>query len=42
MVVGGVTPTQEDGNAVRRAKQDRSVSLRRDFNGGMRNAAVES
>ena len=27
IVVGGVTPTQEDGNAVRRAKQDRLVSL---------------
>ena len=26
MVVGGVTPTQEDGNAVRRAKQGRETS----------------
>jgi hypothetical protein len=29
MVVDGVTPIQGDGNAVRRAKQDRPISLLR-------------
>ena len=42
MVVVGVTPHQGDGNADYRAKQDRSVSLRRELSGGTRNAAVES